>query len=711
MPTNQTIRAAMDEAFKATNEGHQITVATEAIFKSGTNAEMTKRMRGTLLKGETNGTKFYWFVPVMGDVATKAAASGAAKLSIVKAGSDITSVKVSEMQDVTHGILGMLASSQGAGEFSALTVAGLSATLAPTITADAMTELTLSVGSSPGVSKPVEEALGAAGLVWTPWRGGTAAEALVPVGPDLVTVAAGGAMIAKVEQVAGVDNFKAQSALAAMGVASATAPTTVAEVAGLAAAWAGMPDAAPALTVIMASSPNPQVEDRRTVALVGRNNVLARLRESLGSLTAEDMAAVAEKRAQLTALNVTVQGAHVGTWLAALANGAAAPPAFMGGGAAAVAPEASEACEREAERRVAEGGLAPGLTAATKATIVAAIAADLAREGFGAQAAQEAAAGLDALRITGAERMTPDQVLAEIAKVMSVSSTELAKGLAEARGATALPDMFALSVGRVAANAAGDLQFMAKQADVKFEAQPKSWAEASTRMGEIVLRFARVGVANRDVARSDDSAPAAEPTRRRRAEDLPPEEEGAKIYHSANADGAAAAGHLLTPLTTDSLRRSEAMLMATKPSGDLAEVHRLCTLDAGDLGRAAEALLLSDGKFSGALANRGNVAPSVVAGRERLVAWVEDRVESYLGADLTGEAGVEVAKMALATTTAQLQTTLVVKLLGAQKETYTQAGARTVVSTARFGSATGAPRPACAHGRLRRHTCRTRSRA
>lgn len=189
MPTNQAIRAAMDEAFKATNEGHQITVATEAIFQSGTNAEMSKRMRGTLLKGETNGAKFYWFVPVMGDVATKVAASGVAKLSIVKAGSDITSVKVTEMQDVTHGILGVLASSQGAGEFSALTVAGLGATLAPTIVAAAMTELTLSVGSSPGVSKPVEEALGAAGLVWTPWRGGTAAEALVPVGPDLVTVA------------------------------------------------------------------------------------------------------------------------------------------------------------------------------------------------------------------------------------------------------------------------------------------------------------------------------------------------------------------------------------------------------------------------------------------------------------------------------------------------------------------------------------------
>ena len=97
MPTNQAIRAAMDEAFKATNEGHQITVATEAIFQSGTNAEMSKRMRGTLLKGETNGAKLYWFVPVMGDVATKVAASGVAKLSIVKAGSDITSVKVTEM--------------------------------------------------------------------------------------------------------------------------------------------------------------------------------------------------------------------------------------------------------------------------------------------------------------------------------------------------------------------------------------------------------------------------------------------------------------------------------------------------------------------------------------------------------------------------------------------------------------------------------------
>ena len=198
----------------------------------------------------------------------------------------------------------------------------------------------------------------------------------------------------------------------------------------------------------------------------------------------------------------------------------------------------------------------------------------------------------------------------------------------------------------------------------------------------------------------DADAPAGEraPTRRRRDDDG--EGEGARLYHSANADGNAAAGFLLHPLTGEQLRRSESMV--AKPTGVLAETRRLCTLDCGDLGRAAEVHILSDGKFSGAMSDRCNAAPSVVAGREQLVAWVEDVVEAFLGDDLTGEAGTAVHTLGLGITTAQLTTVKVVKLLDAVKEMYTEAGTRTVVSEARFGSMTGVPPTRVAHGCPRR---------
>ena len=76
MPTNSAIRKAIDLALKATNKGHQITVATEAIFRSGdTVADSCKRMRGTLLKGTTAGAKFYWSVPTTGDIVAKPSAA------------------------------------------------------------------------------------------------------------------------------------------------------------------------------------------------------------------------------------------------------------------------------------------------------------------------------------------------------------------------------------------------------------------------------------------------------------------------------------------------------------------------------------------------------------------------------------------------------------------------------------------------------------
>ena len=270
MPTNSAMRMAIEQALKSTNEGHQTTVATEAIFKSGdTAADSSKRMRGTLVKGFASGATFYWFVPTTGDVVTKSSASAEHKLSIVKAGSASAFVKLSKMTGVTHGIVGVLT------------------TLAPASTAGAMTELTLSVGGSAGVPKPVEEALKAAGLMWSPWAGCTAAEALVPVGAGLPPVAAARAMTTSSEVIVGPDGFQAQAALAAMGVASAGSPTTVGNVAALAASWAGHPDAAAAVSALKGSKPDPAVADRRTAASQGTRQVLAPMRAALVSMSTQ----------------------------------------------------------------------------------------------------------------------------------------------------------------------------------------------------------------------------------------------------------------------------------------------------------------------------------------------------------------------------------------------------------------------------------------
>ena len=131
MPANLALRSAIEQALKSTNEGHQTTVATAAIFNSGdTAADSSKRMRGTLIKGSASGTTFYWFVPTTGDVVTKSSASAEHKLNIVKAGSASAFVKLSELTGVTHGVAGVLATGAGAGENAALTVASLPATLA-----------------------------------------------------------------------------------------------------------------------------------------------------------------------------------------------------------------------------------------------------------------------------------------------------------------------------------------------------------------------------------------------------------------------------------------------------------------------------------------------------------------------------------------------------------------------------------------------------
>ena len=83
------------------------------------------------------------------------------------------------------------------------------------------------------------------------------------------------------------------------------------------------------------------------------------------------------------------------------------------------------------------------------------------------------------------------EVVREVAVAMSVTPKELADGVATARGARAIPAMFALSTDRLAVNMSGDLHFMATQAGVTFEGRPTSWVEAAGRIGDIVERFAR----------------------------------------------------------------------------------------------------------------------------------------------------------------------------------------------------------------------------
>ena len=90
MPTNTALRAAVKEACKAANEGYQNTSASAAIFSSdGTQAEMSSRMRGTLLKGISGGHGFYWWVPAGSyEVVAQIGSTAQHKLMIVKTGAD-----------------------------------------------------------------------------------------------------------------------------------------------------------------------------------------------------------------------------------------------------------------------------------------------------------------------------------------------------------------------------------------------------------------------------------------------------------------------------------------------------------------------------------------------------------------------------------------------------------------------------------------------
>ena len=113
MPTNEALGAAVKAAIRDTNEGYQNTNASAAIFTSdGTVADMSARMRGTLLKGASGGHDFYWWVPA-GPYKVVASIGSTAqhKLMIVKGGNATATggpwCKPAELSEVTHGIRGV----------------------------------------------------------------------------------------------------------------------------------------------------------------------------------------------------------------------------------------------------------------------------------------------------------------------------------------------------------------------------------------------------------------------------------------------------------------------------------------------------------------------------------------------------------------------------------------------------------------------------
>ena len=656
-------------------------------------------MRGTILKVHTATGDVFWQVPASGDVVTKGPQAAAEyKLSVNKTGNDIagTMTKLSELSTathvVTHAIRGVLRATSGhEGEQAKLTVAGVAASITPVANAT-LTQLTLAAGGGAGVDKGVEEALRAAGLTWVPWGGCTSEQALVPTGTDMPTVAAAASGAMGVVDIGGQDDYAAQAAVASLGIANAGMATTVGDVAAMVAGWAGCPERAAALAVLLGVGDDSTERRKKTKAAAGE--VLSAVRDRLSKLTNAQAATVGKARAELAALGIAPNGSHVAQWLVAIPSDA--PPALAGGAplaaaAAIVAPgmaTSRQACNAEAELRLS--GVA-GVDATTKATMVAALAQQLASEGFGDAAVAKASVGFDPIRIVGAERMSPEDVLQAVAGAMATTAVDLAEAIAAARGAAKRPALFTMArPARVAAMAAEDLQHMATKSGTTFEGAPTSWEEASERVADIIDAFARLGAETSEVETTARGRGGAAKVERA--------EEGTKIHYSATRNGSSAAGILLNPLLTPEFARKESM--AVPLQDEYAEARRLC-LHAGAEGRGCEAHLLSDGKYSGSIA-KGNAPSSVVCAREALDVAIQQEIEDIDGDTLTAEAGDGIGTLSQGMLTGTLNTKLVVKLLGAQKETTTELGGRTVLSHAKFGSMTGAPHPSM-HGGVGRH--------
>jgi len=72
-------------------------------------------------------------------------------------------------------------------------------------------------------------------------NGCTAEEAMIPVGPDMPTVATAAAVVIDADTIAGANNFAAKAALAALGIATPASTNTLGGIASLIVEWAGMP--------------------------------------------------------------------------------------------------------------------------------------------------------------------------------------------------------------------------------------------------------------------------------------------------------------------------------------------------------------------------------------------------------------------------------------------------------------------------------------
>ena len=706
MPASASIKLAIEAALRASNEGFQSMEESAPVFdQSMTAVVASKHMAGTLLKAYKSGAGTeYWYVPMRADAVSRTA-QNEYKMSIEKTGNDNagTMTKLVDMQGgewvVTHAVRAILTSARGlSGALASLSVTGLPATLVPKAGAQ-LTHLVLTVGGA-ATELTVEAALVAAKLEWEPWAGCTAKAALSPVGNSMPAVNTARAKAVSLASIAGSDNYRAQAAVQALGIASATAPTTVGNVAAMIAGWGDYPDAAEAVAIVLAI--DPQASSRCARAHPSTTALISTMRDELAVLTSEQISEVTKLSAELQKLGLTASGMHIGTWLQRLLP---TLPATRPMGVI-LAPQpplgmatATSACQAEAARRVAGY---TGLSDATKATMVAALTAQLLGEGWGAAAVAAATVGLDPLRIVGAERLSPAQVFSEISKAINKTTAEVVATVSGARGAAG-DERCAIFMTdeRVAERAADDLHFMAERSGTRFEAQPVSWSEAAQRVGDIIAAFIRT-------RKTADDGPPAETAAARLARRISSggddeRREVSRIYDAkGSAKGMSAAATILNPLTTDSFARKEAM--AAKETDEFKEVHRLCSHEGGE-GRGCESHVLSDGKSTGSMANKGEVPPSVVACRERLVSLIEDTVESFMGESLTGEAaGEEVAQFAASVVTANLSTTKVVKLLGARKDTKSTLGGRTVMSGSKFGSMTGTRhrRAAHAHGSPRR---------
>ena len=679
-----------------------------------TAALVTKATRYTLLRDNSQASPVYSYTT--GEVAKPfgAAALKAWQIGVQKTGTVIAStwLKPADYADY-DAIRGVLTIGTSAGDLADLKVGGLRATISPTVGGAALDQLSVSVGGTQGVPMAVEDALAAVGLVWSRINGCTAEEALVPVGTGMPTVTAAAATVITADAIAGADNFAAKAALAALGIATPVSPSTVGGIASLIVEWAGMPMALGAMTVILAV--DDESTERRKKAKEGGAKVIDALRRALAGVSADQMALIGNQCAQLAALGLAVEGAHIGQCLhnlqaaaAPVAAPVAAPqaPAANAGGVAPSAAALAEAAKQMAPGFVAMGcGLGVALDSATKAQLTMTLAQKLTAEGFGVATGRGSTAGLEALRINGAARLSGAEIIAEIAKAKGGGCTpkQLTDALAEARGAVAPLTLFAPNEARAAERAAEDVEFMMNKANVSFEAQPSSWVEAGERLDEVVGDFQRV----RGSAGGSDTAAAAQRAQRRQsATGGDDEAERTKVFASTAKGGErnnAAAGAMLNPLTADGFCKREAV--AVKEHSTLAEVRRLCS-HPGDEGRGCEAHHLSDGKFSGAMAGKGIVAASVVASREALVQWAEDEAEIFLGDTLAGQAGQGLNDLAVGIVTASLKATEVIKMLGAHSASRSTMRGRTIWGASRFGATSGAR-----HQHARTHTAAFGARA